>query len=62
MSRFEPEWLHYNAAIVYAKTGHPKQALDILDLAVKAGGEAVIKRALSDKRSSRSKEHQISRS
>ena len=46
---FEPEWLHYNAAIVYAKTGHPKQALDILDLAVKAGGEAVIKRALSDK-------------
>jgi tetratricopeptide (TPR) repeat protein len=46
---FEPEWLHYNAAIVYAKTGRPKQALDILDLAVKAGGEAVIKRALSDK-------------
>ncbi len=46
---FEPEWLHYNAAIVYAKTGHPKQALDILDLAVKAGGEAVIKRAMSDK-------------
>jgi len=46
---FEPEWLHYNAAIVYAKTGRPRQALDILDLAVKAGGEAVIKRALSDK-------------
>jgi tetratricopeptide (TPR) repeat protein len=46
---FEPEWLHYNAAIVYAKTGRSKQALDILDLAVKAGGEAVIKRALSDK-------------
>ncbi|MBI5569632.1 MAG: tetratricopeptide repeat protein [Desulfomonile tiedjei] len=46
---FEPEWLHYNAALVYAKTGRPKQALDILDLAVKAGGEPVIKRALSDK-------------
>lgn len=46
---FEPEWLHYNAAIVYAKTGRPKQALDILDLAVKAGGEAVIKRARADK-------------
>jgi tetratricopeptide (TPR) repeat protein len=46
---FEPEWLHYNAALVYAKTGRSKQALDILDLAVKAGGEAVIKRAMSDK-------------
>jgi tetratricopeptide (TPR) repeat protein len=46
---FEPEWLHYNAALVYAKTGRPKQALDILDLAVRMGGEAVIKRAMSDK-------------
>lgn len=46
---FEPEWLHYNAALVYANTGRPKQALDILNLAVKAGGEAVIKRAMSDK-------------
>jgi tetratricopeptide (TPR) repeat protein len=46
---FEPEWLHYNAALVYAKTGRPKQALDTLDLAVRVGGEAVIKRALSDK-------------
>ena len=46
---FEPEWLHYNAALVYAKTGRSKQALDILDLAVKVGGEAVIKRAMSDK-------------
>ncbi len=46
---FEPEWLHYNAALVYAKTGRPKLALDILDLAVKAGGDAVIKRAISDK-------------
>jgi len=45
---FEPEWLHYNAALVYVKTGRAKQALDILDLAVKAGGEAVIKRALSE--------------
>jgi tetratricopeptide (TPR) repeat protein len=46
---FEPEWLHYNAALVYAKTGRPRLAMDILDLAVKAGGEAVIKRARSDK-------------
>jgi tetratricopeptide (TPR) repeat protein len=46
---FEPEWLHYNAALVYAKTGRPRQALDTLDLAVKVGGEAVIKRALADK-------------
>jgi len=46
---FEPEWLHYNAALAYAKTGHDKQALDILDLAVKAGGEAVIRRARSEK-------------
>lgn len=45
---FEPEWLHYHAALVYANTGRPKQALDILNLAVKAGGEAVIKRAMSD--------------
>jgi tetratricopeptide (TPR) repeat protein len=46
---FEPEWLHYNAALVYIKTGRAKQALDILDLAVKMGGEAVIRRALSEK-------------
>ncbi|MBI4962171.1 MAG: tetratricopeptide repeat protein [Desulfomonile tiedjei] len=46
---FEPEWLHYHAALVYANTGRLKQALDILNLAVKAGGEAVIKRAMSDK-------------
>jgi tetratricopeptide (TPR) repeat protein len=46
---FEPEWLHYNAALVYAKTGRAKQALVTLDLAVRVGGEAVIKRALSDR-------------
>lgn len=46
---FEPEWLHYNAALVYAKTGKPRQALDRLSLAVRVGGEAVIKRARSDK-------------
>lgn len=46
---FEPEWLHYHAALVYAKTGKSKQALDTLDLAVKVGGEAVIRRALSEK-------------
>lgn len=45
---FEPEWLHYNAALVYAKKGQPKEALDTLDLAVKVGGEAVLKRAMSD--------------
>jgi tetratricopeptide (TPR) repeat protein len=46
---FEPEWLHYNAALVYAKTGRAQQAIDTLHLAVRAGGEAVIKRALSEK-------------
>ncbi len=46
---FEPEWLHYHAALVYAKTDHLKKALHTLSLAVRAGGEAVIERALSDK-------------
>jgi len=46
---FEPEWLHYHAALVCAKTGRAKQALDFLDLAFRAGGEAVVKRALSEK-------------
>jgi len=46
---FEPEWLHYNAALVYAKTGRPQQALDTLGLAVTAGGEAVIKRVRAEK-------------
>lgn len=45
---FEPEWLHYNAAVIYAKTGRAKRALDILVLAVQEGGEAVVKRAMSD--------------
>ncbi len=45
---FEPEWLHYNAAVVYAKTGMSKQALDILVLAVKEGGQAVVEKAMSD--------------
>ena len=52
---FEPEWLHYNAALVYAKTGRTEQALTILDLAVRAGGDAVIRKALSDKTLSRLK-------
>ncbi|MFH0823394.1 MAG: tetratricopeptide repeat protein [Pseudomonadota bacterium] len=46
---FEPEWLHYYAALAYAKTGRPKQALGILELAVRVGGEAVIKRARGEK-------------
>lgn len=46
---FEPEWLHYNAALVYAKTGRAEQALDILNLAVRAGGDAVVRKALSEK-------------
>jgi tetratricopeptide (TPR) repeat protein len=45
---FEPEWLHYNAALVYAKMGRSRKALDILDLAVRVGGEAVIRRAMED--------------
>lgn len=46
---FEPEWLHYNAAVVYTKIGRHDQALNTLVLAVRVGGEPVIKRALSDK-------------
>ncbi|MEW6351251.1 MAG: tetratricopeptide repeat protein [Thermodesulfobacteriota bacterium] len=46
--QFEPEWLHYNAALVFAKTGRTREALVILDLAVKTGGEAVAQRAMSD--------------
>ncbi len=46
---FEPEWLHYNAALVYAKTGRSRLALDLLNLAVRAGGEVVLSRAMSDK-------------
>ncbi len=45
---FEPEWLHYNAALIYARTGRYNQALEVLDLAVQAGGEAVIDKALTD--------------
>jgi tetratricopeptide (TPR) repeat protein len=45
---FEPEWLHYHAALVYAKIGRSKKALDTLELAIQAGGEAVIKRARTE--------------
>ena len=45
---FEPEWLHYNAAVVYAYKGKYKQALAVLDLAVQVGGDEVIEKALSD--------------
>jgi hypothetical protein len=34
--------------VVYAKTGQPEKALDILKLAVGVGGSAVIKRAMSE--------------
>ncbi len=46
--QYEPEWLHYNAALVFAKTGRTTEALVILDLAVKTGGEAVAQRAMSE--------------
>ncbi len=52
---FEPEWLHYHAALIYAKTGRTKQAINILDLAVRAGGEAVVKKAMAEKALSRLK-------
>lgn len=45
---FEPEWLHYYAALAYAKIGLPEKALDRLELAVRTGGTAVVKRARSD--------------
>lgn len=45
---FEPEWLHYNAALIYARTGRYKQALAVLNLAVQVGGAEVIEKALSD--------------
>ncbi len=50
---FEPEWLHYNAALVYARTGRDKLALDVLGLAVNAGGRAVIEKALTERSLSR---------
>lgn len=53
---FEPEWLHYNAALVYARTGRDKLALDVLGLAVGAGGPAVIEKALSERSLSRFKQ------
>jgi tetratricopeptide (TPR) repeat protein len=46
--KYEPEWLHYNAALVFAKTGRTREALDILDLAVKTGGEPVAEKAMSE--------------
>jgi tetratricopeptide (TPR) repeat protein len=46
---FEPEWLHYNAALAYAKIGRADKALDTLGLAIRAGGEAVIRRAMHEK-------------
>ncbi|MGC8602749.1 MAG: tetratricopeptide repeat protein [Desulfomonilaceae bacterium] len=45
---FEPEWLHYNAALVYAHTGRYKQALAVLNLAIQVGGPEIIEKALSD--------------
>lgn len=46
--QFEPEWLHFHAALVYAKTGRAQQALESLDLAVKAGGPSVLERARAE--------------
>ncbi len=53
---YEPEWLHYNAALVYARTGRDKLALDVLGLAVGAGGPAVIEKALAERSLSRFKQ------
>lgn len=46
---FEPEWLHYHAALIYAKIGQPEEAVSVLRVAVSLGGQAVIERAKSDK-------------
>jgi tetratricopeptide (TPR) repeat protein len=46
---FEPEWLHYNAALIYAETGRPEQAMNSLELAVHLGGDVIRKRARRDK-------------
>jgi tetratricopeptide (TPR) repeat protein len=46
--QYEPEWLHYHAAIVLAKNGRTREALDVLHLAVRTGGEVVAKRALTE--------------
>ncbi len=54
---FEPEWLHYNAALVYARTGRDKLALDVLGLAVRAGGHAVLEKAMSERSLSRFKQN-----
>lgn len=47
--QFEPEWLHFHAALVYAKTGRAQQALESLDLAVKAGGVFILEKARAEK-------------
>ncbi len=54
---FEPEWLHYNAALVYAKTGRDKMALDVLGLAVGVGGHAVMEKAMTEHALSRFKQN-----
>lgn len=54
---FEPEWLHYNAALVYAKTGRDKMALDVLGLAVRVGGHAVMEKAMTEHALSRFKQN-----
>jgi tetratricopeptide (TPR) repeat protein len=46
--QFEPEWLHFHAALVYAKTGRAQQALETLDLAVRAGGASVLEKARAE--------------
>ena len=46
---FEPEWLHYYAAVACVKTDRIQEALDLLKLAIGAGGDAVIQRALAEK-------------
>jgi tetratricopeptide (TPR) repeat protein len=46
---YEPEWLHYNAALAYANIGRPRKAVNSLCLAVQAGGEPVLDRAMGEK-------------
>ncbi len=46
---FEPEWLHYHAALAYAKSGRQEEALQTLSLALESGDRAIVEHAMGEK-------------
>jgi tetratricopeptide (TPR) repeat protein len=46
---FEPEWLHYHAALAYAKSGRQEEALQTLSLALEIGDRTIVEHALAEK-------------